>query len=412
MRKKRILSCFLLQYWPETKVENDRVAAKYKTYKMCTNLIVVQRVLRRRHVGGRVRGRELPRERIDRIGGRRHRSRGEYMLVANAVAEVGRHGGRGHLRAATIRMRPDRWCPDRWERRCCLHHRRLGVHRTRARVMVLALPQLAANKANRDHGPIAPDHLPALSIQPRELACLRDRVLGTRKLLGSEILWALQGTKVPEAQSKSLFDETLKSEKDQRFKISRIYEVPEILRDSGFERKKEKTKRELLGHPDSLSSDVPRARSYASRHGSVECDDVRSIRIVKDSDYISRRSGFPSNDSRGNPKVFEEKMNVNVFPFLSLYDLFLSHAFTLHGAVVKSAVFLHMWRNPISPLVSLPLFILFNAIVTRLNRNSGILYDLSLRCSCIDASFLQRRMWTIIPKSFYVCVSFSLSLSY
>lgn len=143
----------------------------------------------------------------------------------------------------------------------------------------------------------------------------------------------------------------------------------------------------------------------------MECDDVRSIRIVKDSDYISRRSGFPSNDSRGNPKVFEEKMNVNVFPFLSLYDLFLSHAFTLHGAVVKSAVFLHMWRNPISPLVSLPLFILFNAIVTRLNRNSGILYDLSLRCSCIDASFLQRRMWTIIPKSFYVCVSFSLSLS-
>lgn len=159
---------------------------KYKTYKVCTNLIVVQRVLRRRHVGGRVRGRELPRERIDWIGGWRHRRRGEYMLVANAVAEVGRHGGRGHLRAATVRMR--RRCPDRRERRCCLHHRRLGMHRTRARVMILALPQLAADKANRDHGPVAPDHFPALSVQPRKLACLRDRVLGTRKLVGSGTL--------------------------------------------------------------------------------------------------------------------------------------------------------------------------------------------------------------------------------
>lgn len=153
---------------------------------MCTNLIVVQRVLRRRHVGGRVRGRELPRERIDRIGRRCHRRRGKYMLVANAVAEVGRHGGRGHLRAAAVRMRRRR--PDRRERRCRLHHRRLGVHRTRARVVVIALPQLAADKANRDHGPVAPDHLPALLVQPRKLARPRDRVPGTRKLAGGRTL--------------------------------------------------------------------------------------------------------------------------------------------------------------------------------------------------------------------------------
>lgn len=145
---------------------------------MCTNLIVVQRVLRRRHVGGRVRGRELPRERIDRIGRRCHRRRGEYMLVADAVAEVGRYGGRGHLRAAAVRMRRRR--PDRRERRRRLHHRRLGVHR--ARVVVIALPQLAADKADRDHGPVAPDHFPALSVQPRKLARPRDRVPGTRKL--------------------------------------------------------------------------------------------------------------------------------------------------------------------------------------------------------------------------------------
>lgn len=148
---------------------------------MCTNLIVVQRVLRRRHVGGRVRGRELPRERIDWIGGRRHRRR-KYMLVANAVAEVGRHGGRGHLRAATVRMR--RRCPERRERRRRLHHRRFGVHRVHARVMVLALSQLAANKANRDHSSVAPNHLPALLVQPRELAYPRDRVPGTRQLVG------------------------------------------------------------------------------------------------------------------------------------------------------------------------------------------------------------------------------------
>lgn len=149
---------------------------------MCTNLIVVQRVLRRRHVGGRVRGRELPRERIDRIGRWCHRRRGEYMILANAVAEVGRHGGRGHLRAAAVRM-----ChrgPNRRERRCCLHHRRLRVHRTRAR-MVIALPQLAADKANCNHGPVAPDHFSALLVQPRKLARPRDRVPRTRKLVGS-----------------------------------------------------------------------------------------------------------------------------------------------------------------------------------------------------------------------------------
>jgi len=156
---------------------------------VCTNLIVVQRVLRRRHVRGRVRGRELPRERIDWIGGRRHRRR-EYMLIANAVAEVGRHGGRGHLRAAIVWCPERRRCPERRKRRRCLYHC-FGVHRVYAWMMVLALSQLAANKANRNHSSVAPNHLPALLVQPRELACLRDRVPGTRQLVG--ILWALQG---------------------------------------------------------------------------------------------------------------------------------------------------------------------------------------------------------------------------
>lgn len=43
------------------------------------------------------------------------------------------------------------------------------------------------------------------------------------------------------------------------------------------------------------SSEIPRARSYASRHGSVECGDVRSIRIVKDSEYRDVPD-FPSSD--------------------------------------------------------------------------------------------------------------------
>lgn len=168
---------------------------KYKIYKASTNLVVVQRVLRR-HVGWRVRGWELPRERLDRISGRRrHRRRPrrhgvDMVLVAGVVAEVGRHGGGRDLCAAAVGVGP---ADRRRRRRRRLHHGRLGVHRVRARVMVLALPQLAADKADRDHGSVAADHFLALAVQLRESADLRVRVQATRKLFTA----APGGTRVP-----------------------------------------------------------------------------------------------------------------------------------------------------------------------------------------------------------------------
>lgn len=108
------------------------------------------------------------------------------MFVANIVDEIRRHGGRGYLRAAAIGMR---WrCPDRRERRRRLHHRRLGMYRTCARMMILALPQFAADKADCDHGSVAANHFPKLPVQPREFARLRDRVLRTRKFVDARVL--------------------------------------------------------------------------------------------------------------------------------------------------------------------------------------------------------------------------------
>lgn len=140
---------------------------------MYTNLIVVQRVLRWRQVGWWIRGRELPRERLDGIGGRRDHSRSIDVFIANTVADIGRYSGRGggYLRAAIVgvcrRRRPDR--PGRGRR---LHHRSFRVHRVRAR-LILAFPQLAADKADRNHGPVAANHLSIFLVQPREFTYLR-----------------------------------------------------------------------------------------------------------------------------------------------------------------------------------------------------------------------------------------------
>lgn len=128
-------------------------------------LIVVQRVLR--HVGGWIRGRELPRERLDRIGGRRHRCRSIDVFIANTVVEIGRYSGCGYLGAAIVGVCRRRSNCRR--RGCCLHYRRFRVHRIRARMMILAFPQLAADKADRDHGSIAAYHLSYIFlVQPRE----------------------------------------------------------------------------------------------------------------------------------------------------------------------------------------------------------------------------------------------------
>lgn len=129
-------------------------------------------------MGWRVRGRKLPRERLDRISGRRGRHRRRHgvdvVFIAGVVTEVGRHGGggRGDLRAAAVGVGP---ANRRRRRRRRLHYRRLRVHRARARVVILALPQLAADKADRYHGSVAADHFLAFAIQ------LRERVQTTRK---------------------------------------------------------------------------------------------------------------------------------------------------------------------------------------------------------------------------------------
>jgi len=120
-------------------------------------------------VGWWIRRRELPRERLDGIGGRRDGRRGVDVLVADTVADVGRY-----LRAAIVgvrRRRRDR--RDRPGRGSRLHHRRFRMHRVRARMVVLAFPQLAADKADRDHGPIAANHLSIFLVQSREFAYLR-----------------------------------------------------------------------------------------------------------------------------------------------------------------------------------------------------------------------------------------------
>lgn len=201
--------------WLRTARSRAGAGVKYEIYKASTNLVVVQRVLRRRHVGWRVRGRKLPRERLDRISGRRHRRRHgvDVVLVAGVVAEVGRHGGgRGDLRAAAVGVgAADR----RRRRRRRLHYRRLGVHRARARVMVLALPQLAADKADRDHGSIAADHFLALAVQLRERDQATTRKSLTAALGGTRVREFFQGTSVPGALSRETGGEHRRKSRDR-----------------------------------------------------------------------------------------------------------------------------------------------------------------------------------------------------
>lgn len=82
----------------------------------------------------------------------------------------------------------------RRRRRRRLHHRRLGVNRARARVVILALPQLAADKADCDHGSVAANHFSALAVQLRESAYpLHVRAQGIRKPFTA----VPDGTRVP-----------------------------------------------------------------------------------------------------------------------------------------------------------------------------------------------------------------------
>jgi len=61
-------------------------------------------------------------------------------------------------------------------------------------MMILALPQLAADKADGNHSSVAADHFSKLPVQPREFACFRDRVPGTRNFTDARVLdpWDLQ----------------------------------------------------------------------------------------------------------------------------------------------------------------------------------------------------------------------------
>lgn len=75
------------------------------------------------------------------------------------------------------------------------------------------------------------------------------------------------------------------------FSSSRIQDPrsgdPRILGESPRARSRDFRKPSTLPRGAQIPScpEIPRARSYASRHGSVDCGDVRSIRIVKDSGY-------------------------------------------------------------------------------------------------------------------------------
>ena len=138
--------------------------------KVSTNLVIVQRVLRWRRVWRRIRWRKLPNELFGCCGGRGEdgiRFLGVIIHRDNSSGSRCHHGG---LCAATFcgtSRRRDGCCGDDVvPRRRRLHDSWLRVHSIR---MILPLPQLTTDKANRNHGPVAPDHLLVLNVQPREL---------------------------------------------------------------------------------------------------------------------------------------------------------------------------------------------------------------------------------------------------
>lgn len=117
-----------------------------------------------------IRWRKLPCELFNGSVRRVH-----VVLFSWRVPQIRGRRRRRHLRAASldrVRGRDDR--RDRRRRR--LHDGWLGVHGVR---VVLPFPQLAADKANRDHRPVAPDHLSFVSqVQLREFNTRRTQLYG------------------------------------------------------------------------------------------------------------------------------------------------------------------------------------------------------------------------------------------
>lgn len=91
--------------------------------------------------------------------------------------------------------------------------------------------------------------------------------------------------------------------------------------------------RENESFSDSSSSEVPRVRSYANRHGSTgvrQCTFHSNCQGFR----LSRRSGFRSNDS-GIPK-YEEKNERGCFPLSQSMSLFLSRFYVTRRTELSS----------------------------------------------------------------------------